>query len=103
MLQRNGDTRHQDRKPLPRLLDHFYRNGLNGRPLFPVLERVGPSLWDVLHEGTANWRLDIHLSRQIPGNKRFIVMFSKKKIVVILANYLSLCIPTTKQLDPHSK
>ena len=64
-LEANSDTQHPGYKYIPRLLDHFYHDGSNGRSLFLVLERLGPSIWFAIHEALTDWRLDLSLSRQV--------------------------------------
>ena len=64
-LETDHETQHQGRKYLPRLLDHFYHDGLNGRSLFLVLERLGPNSWFLLHRGLEDGRLDMSHSREL--------------------------------------
>lgn len=64
-LDAGGDAEHEGRKHLPRLLDHFYKEGPNGNSLFLVLERLGPSLYAMLSECLPDSRFDISRCRRI--------------------------------------
>jgi len=104
-LEANSDTQHPGYKYIPRLLDHFYRDGLNGRSLFLVLERLGPNMHFVIYEGLIDWRLDLSLSRQISRQLILAVDYLHDRGIVhgdIHVGNVLFCISDTLQLESDS-
>jgi len=104
-LEANSDTQHPGYKHIPRLLDHFYHDGLNGRSLFLVLERLGPNIHFVIHEASTDWRLDLSLSRQISRQLILAVDYLHNRGIVhgdIHVGNILFCISDILQLESDS-
>jgi len=103
-LEANSDTQHPGYKHIPRFLDHFYHDSLNGRSLFLVLERLGPTAELVRCQAT-NWRLDLSLSRQISRQLILAVDYLHDRGIVhgdIHVGNVLFCISDTLQLESDS-
>ncbi|KAF2008655.1 kinase-like protein [Aaosphaeria arxii CBS 175.79] len=64
-IEANSATTHPGRKYLPRLLDHFYHDGPNGRHLCIVMNILGSNVWKVRSEAHFSEKLSHELSRHI--------------------------------------